>query len=224
MGLKINLLVTKKHKKRRTAVRGGSHLIFNVSVLFTVLLILAASGLYAYQFLLSKEVEVLDRDIAKQQAIIASYKDVEDRKSVIVAKTNEIQRIYHEKFDYLKAIEDAQHLFGFSIAIESISIEKSGIVNVEARKVSDITLSQEEAFSTNIAEMNLTIIVPTSVELEDTIDTLLGFEGQGLSSVIVTSTSLTEDGEYAVVFSITFASTNPSANQNPEEADTTVEG
>ena len=122
-------------------------------------------------------------------------------------KTNEIETIITGKFDYLKAIEDAQQLFGFSIAIESIDIEKSGVVNVTARKVSDITLSEEQAFSTNIRELNLTIIVPTSFELEDTIDTILGYEGQGLSSVVVTSTQLTEEGEYQVEFAITFSST-----------------
>ncbi|MCR4263830.1 MAG: hypothetical protein NUV98_03900 [Candidatus Roizmanbacteria bacterium] len=218
MGLKINLLASKKQKKRHVTRRGRGRAVLNVSILLIVLLLLSASGVYAYHYLLTKEVEVLDRDIADQKAVIASYKDVEGRKSVIVAKTNEIQRIYNEKFDYLKAIEDAQQVFGFSIAIESISIEKNGVVNVEARKVSDITLSQEQAFATNIAEMNLTVLVPTSAELEDTIDTLLGFEGQGLSSVIVTSTTLTEEGEYAVVFSITFASNTPTV---PVSADVT---
>ena len=213
MGLKINLLVNKKQKKRPAGRRAEGRTVLNVSVLFIILLLLGASGAYAYQFILTKEVELLDREIIDQKAVIASYNNVEERKSVLVAKTNEIQRIYNEKFDYLKAIEDAQQLFGFSIAIESISIEKTGVVSVEARKVSDITFSQEQAFATNIAEMNLTVIVPTSVELEDTIDTLLGFEGQGLSSVIVTSTSLTEEGEYAVVFSITFSSASPDTDQ-----------
>lgn len=206
MGLKINLLVSKKQKKHSATRRERGRTVLNVSVLFIILLLLGVSGAYAYQLILTKEIEVLDREIIDQKAVVASYKDVEERKSVLVAKTNEIQRIYNEKFDYLKAIEDAQQLFGFSIAIESINIEKAGIVSVEARKVSDITLSQEQAFTTNIEEMNLTVLVPTSFELEDTIDTLLGFEGQGLSSVIVTSTSLTEEGEYAVVFSITFSS------------------
>lgn len=206
MGLKINLLANKKQKKRHVSRSGQSRTVVNVSVLFIVLLLISASAVYAYKFLLTKEVEVLDSGIAQQQAVIATFKDVEERKSILVAKTNEIERIYNEKFDYLKAIEDAHQLFGFSIAIESISIEKNGVVSVTARKVSDITLSQEQAFSTNISEMNLTIDVPTSVELEETIDTLLGFRGQGLSSVIVTSTNLNEQGEYSVAFSITFAS------------------
>ena len=212
MGLKINLLANKKQKKS-VVRRGQTRTVLNVSVLFIILLLLGASGMYAYHYLLTKEVEVLDRDISQQKAVIASYQDVEGRKSILVAKTKEIQLIYDEKFDYLKAISDAQQLFGFSIAIESISIEKSGTVSVDARKVSDITLSQEQVFSTNIAELNLTLTVPNSAELKDTIDTILGFEGQGLSSVVVTSTSLTEEGEYEVVFSITFSSVNPGTDQ-----------
>jgi hypothetical protein len=211
MATSINLLKTDENKVIKRKAPAKKRRIINSSVVLLVLLLIATSGVYAYKLVLAKEIDVLDSSIKKQKDIIATYKEVEQRKSLLTLKTNEIQEIFSAKFDYLKAIEDAQQLFGFSITIESIDIDKEGTVSITARKEQEITLSQDKAFSTNIKELNLSVIVPSSFELEDTIDTLLSFEGQGLASVVVTSTQLTDDGEYQVDFSITFASTSNDA-------------
>src|SRR3989344_1813381 len=202
---KINLQPQKK-KTHRAKTKSGKRHIVNSLVVVLILMIVSVSAVYAFRLVLTKESDLLDDKISQQEEIVASYKDIEERKSLLTLKTSEIQTIYEGKFDYLQALENAHELFGYSIEIESISIDRAGNVDMTARKTGEITLSKQDAFTTNIRQLSLSITVPTSSELKETIDTLLSFEGEGLSSVIVKSTSLVEDNEYQVVFAITFAS------------------
>ena len=134
---------------------------------------------------------------------IEAYKDVEEKKSVLTLKTDQLEKIYQSRFDYVKAIDDVQKLFSYRIIISSITVASDGTATVIAKKNGDLVISEQEALGTNINSMQLALTVGSSEEIQQTVDTLKSYLDKGLNSATVTGSKKTDDG-YELNLLLTF--------------------
>jgi hypothetical protein len=202
MATKINLVIAKKNKIEAPKITSS----FFRWVIVSFFLITAISiGVYTYSFALSRQKETLAKDIETLEAKVESYKEIEERKSILAIKIDEIKKVYDNRFDYVKAIQDVQKLFANSLTINSINSQIDGTVVVKALKTGPITISESEALTTNITELTLSLTVSSSEELQQSVDQLRSFLGKGLSTAEVAGSEKTDDG-YLVDFVITFES------------------
>lgn len=204
MSTRINLIT---NKPEEPAIKRHHDSIFRGSIFLFGVIVLSLAGVYMYAYMLSRESQVLAQTITDLEAKIASYKEVEEKKSVLTIKTDELQRIYKGRFDYVKAIDDVQKLFAYSLTPDTIELQSTGIVNVAATKTGDIIISQPEALGTNIKELVLTLVVPTSEELKETVDNLRTYLGAGLTSADVIESKKIDEGGYEVKLRLTFGGT-----------------
>lgn len=197
MATKINLLV--KQKKQPMVISIKNRLSSGLLVFF-VLLSLASSAVYIYWLSLTKERDSLTRMLTRYEEEIASYSEVEEEKSLITVKVKELQKLIDARFDYLKAIDDVQKLFGYSLAINSIEVDTTGNVKIKADKRDKLQISEKHALDTNITVIELTLHVNSSEELQEAIDSLKVFHGVGLTGATVSNTTRLEEGGYEVDF------------------------
>lgn len=195
MTTKVNLLIRKREHIPFLSVR--SRLRTTILVLLT-LCSLGGGSLYIYSYTLTKKTGDIDQSIAIAQKKVDSYKEIEQEKSLISLKVNELKQIVKERFDYVKAIDDVQKLFGYSLQIDSIAITPDGTVRVKAQKKQELKLPEEKILITNIKKLELALIVASSEELKGVIDNLKIFYGSGLSGAEVLSTTRLSDGGYEV--------------------------
>lgn len=206
MDRQINLLGQQTKKKvseiYNLPLFGGSFLLF-------ILVVAATLGVTIYAYTLNKQKEVLASDIARLEAEKASLKEVEDKKSIVTIKLSELDRLYKNRFDYVKAIDDVQKLFSYTLEIDSIDLAEDKTAVVRANKTGKIVISESQALATDITELTLELKLPSSQELKETVDNLKSYLGHGLTSADVKQSSKLEDEEgYEVDFSLTFGSKN----------------
>lgn len=195
MTTKVNLLIRRRERAPFMSVRSKLR-----TAILIVLTIMSLSGgsLYIYWYTLSKKLDHIRSSIATAEQTITSYRTIEEEKSLISLKVSELKNIVKQRFDYVKAIDDVQKLFGYSLLIDSISINPDGTVSVKAQKQQELRLPEEKILITNIKKIELALKVGSSEELKEVIDNLRIFHGAGLSGATVSSTKRLDDGGYEV--------------------------
>lgn len=206
MDRQINLLGSQARKKISQVYNlplfGGSILLFIIIVAGTI-------GITAYAYGLNKQKETLAAEITKLEAEKASLKTVEDEKSIVTIKVDELSRLYGARFDYVQAIDDVQKLFSYTLDVENIDLSEDKTVVVRANKIRDIVISESQALATDIAELTLELKLPSSEELKETVDNLRAYLGHGLTSADVKeSFKLEKEQGYQVNFTLTFGSSD----------------
>jgi len=202
MDRQINLLGQQARKKVSQAYNLP---LFGGSILLFVLIIAATIGITVYGYTLNKQKEALAVEITQLESEKASLKEVEDKKSIITIKVDELTRLYDARFDYVKAIDDVQKLFSYTLDVENIDLSENKTAIVSARKNGDIVISETQALATDITELTLELKLPSSLELKETVDNLRSFLGHGLTSADVKESFKLDDEEgYQVNFTLTF--------------------
>jgi len=181
--------------------------LFGGSILLFIVVIFASLGVGIYSYILNREKEVLAIEIANLEQEKNTLKEVEEKKSIVTIKADELKRIYDSRFDYVKAIDDIQKMFSYTLEIESIELNEDKTATVVANKTGNIVISESQALATDIEELELQLKLPSSEELQETVDNLRSYLGQGLRSADVKeSFKLEEESGYQVNFSLTFGS------------------
>ncbi|MBI4130600.1 hypothetical protein HY468_04740 [Candidatus Roizmanbacteria bacterium] len=213
MPTKINLLLKKKEQPKE--IKKAKSFLIRGTLVLMLLLVVASAGIYGYVVYLTQISTKLAAMIVDLDSQIAQYQDIEEKKSILTIKTGELRKLYGKRFDYLTALSDLDILFGHSIAIDSVAISESGVVQMSAKKIAEvITFAEEQAFSTKIQEINLKLEVGNSSEFQETVDNLKSFQGKGLSEASVLSSELTETGTFNIVFHLVLAKTGESGAQS----------
>jgi hypothetical protein len=202
MDRQINLLGQQVQKKVSAVY---SVPLFGGSIVLFIVLVAATIGITVWGYTLTKQKDTLASNIAQLEGEVASLKEVEDKKSVVTIKVDEIERLYNGRLDYVKAIDDVQKLFSYTLDIETIELKDDKTAIVQANKIGDIVISESQALTTDIVELTLELQHPSSLELQETVDNLRAYLGRGLSSADVKqSFKLEEEEGYQVDFTLTF--------------------
>lgn len=202
----INLLIK---EPKTPSVRVSSHTLplFGGSILLFIIIIVAAIGTSVYAYSLQNQSKTLADDITTLEGKITSLKDVEEKKSMITLKSDELKKIYDKRFDYVKAIDDVQKLFSYTLTIDKIQLDENKKAEVSAVKTGTILISESQALGTDISELILSLTLPSSEQLQETVDNLKSFLGKGLTSAdVIDSHKLEENKGYEVNFRLTFGS------------------
>lgn len=204
MDRQINLLGSQARKK---VSQMYSLPLFGGSIFLFVAIVAATIGITVWGYTLNKQKEVLATDIAALEAEVVSLAEVEEKKSIVTIKVDELERLYGKRFDYAKAIDDVQKLFSYTLDIDSIDLNEDKTAVVKANKTGDIVISESQALATDIVELTLELALPSSDELEETVDNLKSYLGHGLTSADVKeSFKLEDEAGYQVNFTLTFGS------------------
>ena len=127
------------------------------------------------------------------------------KKGIVTLKVDELEKIYSKRFDYVKAIDDIQKLFSYTLQIDTIDLKDDKSAVVEAKKTGSIVISESQALTTDIKDLTLKLKLGSSSELQETVDNLKSFLGKGLTRADVKDSSKLEDEEgYEVEFLLTF--------------------
>lgn len=171
MSLKINLL--KKEKKGPLIDKKvkKSFSFFSLS-LFLILLISFAS-VYIYWSVLSRRTEDLDQQINAYNKQIESYKEVEQKKSILNAKLFQIKNIYDQRKDFVKGIEELENILPEGINMQNLALDKQGLTDIKA-------------------------VASSSAEIEKFVDNLKLLKDQGLTKASLVSLDREKDGSYAI--------------------------
>lgn len=149
MTISINLL-KETPSKRANLVKVKKTI--SVSLGFAVLVVLALfAGVYIYWYSLSTQTKKLENDIASYRKEIASYKDIEQKKSIINEKLSKIKNILGDRADFVKGLENLQAIMPSGITSKNLSLEKSGTTKM---KVIASSSGEIEKFVNNIKDMH----------------------------------------------------------------------
>lgn len=202
MKARINLLV--KKSRAREGLYAASKL-FNASILFFFLLVVAVMSAYGYWYYLNRQYKELDKHITSAKNSIRSYEDVEQRKGIIILKLTETDALVARRFDFVKAIEDVNVVLGYSVAIEEMKLFNTGVVSLTARKANQPRFIGNPPSSVAMHQIKLKIIVPSSSDIDEIIQQLTNYHGKTLVSANVVRTTLTTDGEYEIELELNLA-------------------
>ena len=204
MDRQINLL---GEQTRRKVSEMYNVPLFGGSIFLFVAIVAATIGITIWGYTVNKQKEVLATSISELESEVATLAEVEEKKSIVTIKVDELGRLYGKRFDYAKAIDDVQKLFSYTLDIDSIDLNEEKIAVVKANKIGDIIISESQALATDIVELTLELALPSSEELEETVDNLKAYLGHGLTSADVKeSFKLEDEAGYQVNFTLTFGS------------------
>ena len=204
MDRQINLL---GEQTRRKVSEMYNVPLFGGSIFLFIALVAATIGITIWGYTVNKQKEVLATSISELENEVATLAEVEEKKSIVTIKVDELGRLYGKRFDYAKAIDDVQKLFSYTLDIDSIDLNEEKIAVVKANKIGDIIISESQALATDIVELTLELALPSSEELEETVDNLKAYLGHGLTSADVKeSFKLEDEAGYQVNFTLTFGS------------------
>ncbi len=208
MPAQINLLPKKDASKTpRADINARAMSLFGGSVILFIVIIVVAVGVSIYAYVLQQESNALTGEIAALEGKVESLREVEEKKSILTLKTDALQQLHESRFDYVKAIDDVQKLFAYSLTIDTIELEETKEAQVKATKTGEIVISETEALSTDITELILSLTLPSSEELQETVDNLKSFLGKGLTRAdVIESSKLEDNSGYEVNFRLTFGS------------------
>lgn len=195
MSVKINLLIKKEQKETLKKIK---KIVFSGSFLFLANLIIISSSLYAYWRILAKQNKILEEAVGLYQTQIASFGEVEEKKSLLSARVEKIGEIYAGRLDFVKALEDLENLFGNKIKIDSLTLNKEGQARIITKESEEIILDPSVNLSKDIQELRVELTTSSSAELEDFINNLYQLKTQGLSYATLTSLKRTEIGGYEI--------------------------
>ena len=204
MDRQINLL---GEQTRRKVSEMYNVPLFGGSIFLFIALVAATIGITIWGYTVNKQKEVLATSISELENEVATLAEVEEKKSIVTIKVDELGRLYGKRFDYAKAIDDVQKLFSYTLDIDSIDLNEEKVAVVKANKIGDIIISESQALATDIVELTLELALPSSEELEETVDNLKAYLGHGLTSADVKeSFKLEDEAGYQVNFTLTFGS------------------
>lgn len=171
MSLKINLLQkTKKGPLFDKKVK-KSFSFFGLS-LFLILLTSFAS-VYVYWFVLNKRTNDFSQQIEAYNKQIESYKEVEEKKSILNAKLFQIKKIYDKRKDFAKGIEELENILPEGINMQNLTLDKQGLTDIKA-------------------------VASSSAEVEKFVANLQLLKNQGLTKASLVSLDREEDGSYNI--------------------------
>src|SRR3989344_3365569 len=204
MDRQINLL---GEQTRRKVSEMYNVPLFGGSIFLFVAIVAATIGITIWGYTVNKQKEVLATSISELESEVATLAEVKEKKSIVTIKVDELGRLYGKRFDYAKAIDDVQKLFSYTLDIDSIDLNEEKVAVVKANKIGDIIISESQALATDIVELTLELALPSSEELEETVDNLKAYLGHGLTSADVKeSFKLEDEAGYQVNFTLTFGS------------------
>jgi hypothetical protein len=215
MERKINL----QQDKTRDEVYESRPVFFWQSALLLIILGIVAGALFFYSLILSNKLNGIKHAIEENEKRITALKNVEEAKSLLTLKTSEIEKLYSNRLDYVKALQRIERLFGDSLDIHEIELKNDKTGKVQATKIKDITILESETEQFPLTELTIDLDIASSSEIQKTLDNLRQYLSENLIQVILLSSSLREEGGYEMSLKLVFK-----ANEtNTDNANTTNE-